>query len=111
MGDSREWSALRSAQIAPNKDAAHPFDIEYGTDTGGYLSPKEIVTGARARCVGVRIFGDCAVRVSGHVPALAATLADPAGVSAYSFVDIGAGKGERCCWRRRFPFVKWWAWN
>jgi hypothetical protein len=36
---------LRSAQIAPNKDAAHPFDIEHGTDTGGYLSPAEILTG------------------------------------------------------------------
>ena len=35
----------RSSNIAPNRHAEHPFDLKYGTDTGGYLRPDEIGSG------------------------------------------------------------------
>src|SRR6266850_1944719 len=95
MADSREMIRLRSAQIAPNKDAAHPFDIAHGTDTGGYLSPNEIVTGHAHDALG---YGYSAIAPSVFREICRrwrATLFDPErGPAAYSFVDIGAGKGR-----------------
>ena len=35
----------RASNIAPNRHALHPFDLKYGTDTGGYLRPDEIGSG------------------------------------------------------------------
>jgi SAM-dependent methyltransferase len=97
---------LRSAQIAPNKDAVHPFDIAHGTDTGGYLSPKEIVTGHAHDAVG---YGYSAIAPSVFretVRLWRATLADPASIAAYSFVDIGAGKGRALLLASELPFRK-----
>jgi SAM-dependent methyltransferase len=81
--------------IAPNKEAIHPFDSEHGTDTGGYLGPREIVTGHAHDALG---YGYSAIAPSVFremIRRWRATLADPArGPAAYSFVDIGAGKGR-----------------
>jgi SAM-dependent methyltransferase len=107
MRDSRQMIRLRSAQIAPNKDAAHPFDIEHGTDTGGYLSPLEIVTGHAHDEHG---YGYSAIAPSVFRAMCARwrdTLADPVrGPAAYSFVDIGAGKGRALLLASQIPFRK-----
>jgi SAM-dependent methyltransferase len=107
MRDSKEMIRLRSAQIAPNKDAAHPFDIEYGTDTGGYLSPKEIVTGHAHDALG---YGYSAIAPSVFREICRRwrnTLADPErGPAAYSFVDIGAGKGRAALLASEIAFRK-----
>jgi hypothetical protein len=98
---------LRSAQIAPNKDAVHPFDIAYGTDTGGYLSPKEIVTGHAHDALG---YGYSAIAPSVFREACSrwrATLSDrERGPAAYTFVDIGAGKGRALLVAAELPFRK-----
>lgn len=107
MTDSRELIRLRSAQIAPNKDAAHPFDIAHGTDTGGYLSPREIVTG---HAHDAQQYGYSAIAPSVFrelTQRWRATLADPErGPAAYSFVDIGAGKGRAVLLASEIPFRK-----
>jgi SAM-dependent methyltransferase len=107
MADSREMIRLRSGQIAPNKDAAHPFDIEHSTDTGGYLSPKEIVTGHEHDGLG---YGYSAIAPSVFRETIRRwrdTLADPErGLAAYSFVDIGAGKGRALLMASELPFRK-----
>jgi SAM-dependent methyltransferase len=98
---------LRSAQIAPNKDAVHPFDLEHATDTGGYLSPKEIVTGHPHDAMG---YGYSAIAPSVFHQICRRwrdTLADPQrGPAAYSFVDIGAGKGRALLLASELPFRK-----
>jgi SAM-dependent methyltransferase len=98
---------LRAAQIAPNKDAAHPFDIAHGTDTGGYLSPREIVTGHAHDALG---YGYSAIAPSVFREACRrwrGTLADPErSPGAYSFVDIGAGKGRALLLASELPFRK-----
>jgi SAM-dependent methyltransferase len=107
VGESREMIRLRSAQIAPNKDAAHPFDIAHGTDTGGYLSPKEIITGHAHDALG---YGYSAIAPSVFREACRRwrdTLADPErSPGAYSFVDIGAGKGRALLLASELPFRK-----
>jgi SAM-dependent methyltransferase len=98
---------LMARNIAPNKDVAHPFDIEHGTDTGGYLSPREIVTGHAHDALGYgysaiapSVFREMCVRWRN-------TLADPArGPRAYSFVDVGAGKGRALLLASELPFRK-----
>lgn len=107
MRDTKQMIRMRSAQIAPNKDAAHPFDIEHGTDTGGYLSPLEIVTGHAHdeqqygySAIAPSVFRTMCVRWRD-------TLADPVrGPAAYSFVDIGAGKGRALLLASQIPFRK-----
>jgi SAM-dependent methyltransferase len=98
---------LRSAQIAPNQDAAHPFDIAHGTDTGGYFSPKEIVTGHAhdAQQYGYSAIAPSVFRQISR--RWRDTLADPErGPAAYSFVDIGAGKGRALLLASELPFRK-----
>jgi len=115
MAESREFIRLRSSQIAPNKDAVHPFDAEFGTDTGGYFSPREIVTG---HAHDAHQYGYSAIAPSVFRQIIArwrATLADPQptssslaanGPAAYSFVDIGAGKGRALLLASELPFRK-----
>jgi SAM-dependent methyltransferase len=107
MRDSKEMIRLRSAQIAPNKDAAHPFDIEHGTDTGGYLSPREIITGHAHDALG---YGYSAIAPSVFREVCRRwrnTLSDPErGPAAYSFVDVGAGKGRAVLLASELPFRK-----
>lgn len=107
MADSKEMIRLRSAQIAPNKDAAHPFDIAHGTDTAGYLSPREILTSHPHDAhnygyssIAPSVFRELCRRWR-------ATLSDPErGPAAYSFVDIGAGKGRAVLLASEIPFRK-----
>jgi SAM-dependent methyltransferase len=107
MRDSKEMIRLRAAQIAPNKDAAHPFDIAHGTDTAGYLSPREIVTG---HAHDAQQYGYSAIAPSVFRQMCRRwrdTLADPErGPAAYSFVDIGAGKGRALLLASELPFRK-----
>jgi hypothetical protein len=35
----------KTSDIAPNRNATHPLDLKYGTDTGGYLSPDQLRKG------------------------------------------------------------------
>ncbi len=113
--DSPRAVRRTSSQIAPNKDAAHPFDAEHGTDTGGYLSPREIVTGHEHDALG---YGYSAIAPSVFREMCRRwreTLADPATISgslaanapaAYSFVDIGAGKGRALLLASEIAFRK-----
>jgi len=107
MGNSKELIWLRSAQIAPNKDAVHPFDIAHGTSTGGYLSPREIVTGHQhdAQQYGYSAIAPSVFREITR--RWRTTLGDPErGPNAYSFVDIGAGKGRALLLASELPFRK-----
>ncbi len=95
------------AQIAPNREALHPFDLKYGTDTGGYLSPEELVTGQTNdslnygySAIAPSVFRAAIERWRGTLPALAGR------VEAYTFVDVGAGKGRVLLLASELPFRK-----
>jgi SAM-dependent methyltransferase len=93
--------------IAPNRRAAHPFDLKYGTDTGGYLGPQEIRSGGihdamnnGYSAVAPSVFREACRRWRATLPSSAAR------VEAYSFVDVGAGKGRGLLLAAELPFRK-----
>jgi SAM-dependent methyltransferase len=93
--------------IAPNRNALHPFDLKYGTDTGGYLSSHEIGSGGihdgmnnGYSAVAPSVFREACRRWRKTLPSSAAR------VDAYNFVDVGAGKGRVLLLASELPFRK-----
>jgi SAM-dependent methyltransferase len=96
-----------ASNIAPNRHAVHPFDLKCGTDTSGYLRPYEIGSGgihdamnngysAVAPCV----FREACRRWRETLPSSTARL------EAYTFVEVGAGKGRALLLAAELPFHK-----
>jgi SAM-dependent methyltransferase len=97
----------KASNIAPNRHAVHSFDLKYGTDTGGYLSPQEIGRGGIRDAmnngysnVAPSVFREACRRWRETLPSSAAH------VEAYSFVDVGAGKGRALLLAAELPFRK-----
>jgi len=83
----------------------HPFDLKYGTDTGGYLGPHEIRSGGvhdamnnGYSAVAPSVFREACRRWCATLPPSAAH------IQAYSFVDVGAGKGRALLLAAELPF-------
>ena len=95
-----------ASDIAPNRHAQHPFDAQYGTDTGNYLLPDELAAGSEHDSLN---YGYSAIAPSVFRAALlrwCATLPSPRRLSAYTFVDIGCGKGRALLLAAELPFRK-----
>jgi SAM-dependent methyltransferase len=94
-------------KTAPNRGAIHPFDRKYGTDTGGYLSPEELVKG---RTNDAHNYGYSAIAPSVFREACKIwheTLPAVSGrIEAYTFVDVGTGKGRPLLLASELPFRK-----
>ena len=97
----------RASNIAPNRHALHPFDLKYGTDTGGYLRPDELGSGGihdamnnGYSAVAPSVFREACRRWRETLPSSAARL------EAYTFVDVGAGKGRALLLAAELPFRK-----
>jgi SAM-dependent methyltransferase len=97
----------KTSNIAPNRHAAHPFDLKYGTDTGGYRSPEQVRSSHKNdamnngySAVGPSVFREACRRWRETLPSSAAR------VEAYTFVDVGAGKGRALLLAAELPFRK-----
>jgi SAM-dependent methyltransferase len=97
----------KASNIAPNRHAVHPFDLKYGTDTGGYLSPDQLRSGQASdamnngySAVAPSVFREACRRWRETLPSSAAR------VEAYTFVDVGAGKGRALLLAAELPFRK-----
>ena len=97
----------RASNIAPNRHVVHPFDLKYGTDTGGYLRPDELGSGGihdamnnGYSAVAPSVFREACRRWRETLPSSAARL------EAYTFVDVGAGKGRALLLAAELPFRK-----
>ncbi len=96
-----------ASKTAPNRDVLHPFDRKYGTDTGGYLGPEDLVKG-RANdafnhgysAIAPSVFHEACRRWCETLPAVSGR------IEAYSFVDDGAGKGRAILLAAELPFRK-----
>jgi len=92
--------------ISPFRFIDHPFDKRYDLDTSGYISKRDLVTGHPHD---VYITGYSAVAPSTFRQMCRRwvdTLASRARVEAYSFVDVGAGKGRALLLASELPFRK-----
>lgn len=94
-----------ASDIAPNRHAVHPFDAQFGTDTGDYLLPRELAGGNDHDSLN---YGYSAIAPSVFREALARWRDTPPGaarrLSAYTFVDVGAGKGRALLLAAEAPF-------
>jgi SAM-dependent methyltransferase len=96
-----------ASKTAPNRGVLHPFDQKYGTDTGGYLGPEELAKG-RANdalnhgysAVAPSVFHEACRRWRETLRAVSGR------IEAYSFVDVGAGKGRALLLAAELPFRK-----
>jgi SAM-dependent methyltransferase len=97
----------RTSNIAPNRNAIHPFDLKYGTDTGGYLGPEELAGGGihdrmnnGYSALAPSVFREACRRWRETLAASASRL------EAYTFVDVGAGKGRTLLLAAELAFRK-----
>ena len=97
----------RRPNIAANRHAAHPFDLKYGTDTAGYLRPEELRGGMTHdamnngySAVAPSVFREACRLWRETLPSSATR------VEAYTFVDVGAGKGRALLLAAELPFRK-----
>jgi SAM-dependent methyltransferase len=98
---------VSASKTAPNRGVLHPFDAKYGTDTGGYLGPEELVKGRENdalnygySAIAPSVFREACRRWRETLPAVSGR------VEAYSFVDVGAGKGRALLLAAELPFRK-----
>ena len=96
-----------ASKTAPNRGVIHPFDRKYGTDTSGYLGPEELVKG-RANdalnhgysAIATSVFREACRRWRDTLPEVSGRL------EAYTFVDVGVGKGRAVLLAAELPFRK-----
>ena len=95
------------SKTAPNRGAIHPFDHKYGTDTGGYLGPEELVNGRRNdahnygySAIAPSVFHEACTKWQETLPAVSGR------IEAYTFVDVGTGKGRPLLLASELPFRK-----
>jgi SAM-dependent methyltransferase len=95
------------SKTAPNRGAIHPFDQKYGTDTGGYLGPEELVNGRTNdahnygySAIAPSVFHEACKNWRETLPAVSGRIA------AYTFVDVGTGKGRPLLLASELPFRK-----
>ncbi len=98
---------LSASKTAPNRHITHPFDLKFGTDTSGYLSPEELVTGQVSdalnygySAIAPSVFREAVRRWRDTLPSVSGR------VEAYSFVDVGCGKGRALLLAAELPFRK-----
>src|ERR1700752_1632972 len=90
----------------PYRFIDHPFDKRHGLDTSGYVSKRDLVTGHPHD---VYLTGYSAVAPSVFRQMCRRwidTLAARGRVQAFSFVDVGAGKGRALLLASELPFRK-----
>ena len=98
---------VSASKTAPNRAAIHPFDRQYGTDTGGYIGPEDLVNGRENdalnhgySAIAPSVFHEACRRWGETLPAVSGR------IDAYSFVDVGAGKGRALLLAAELPFRK-----
>jgi hypothetical protein len=78
-----------ASKTAPNRGIIHPFDLKFGTDTSGYLSPEELVNGKSNdahnfgySAIAPSVFREACRRWRETLPAVSGR------IEAYTFVDV-----------------------
>jgi SAM-dependent methyltransferase len=96
-----------ASKTAPNRGVIHPFDKKYATDTGGYLGPEDLVKGRENdahnhgySAIAPSVFREACRRWRETLPEVSGR------IEAYSFVDVGAGKGRAFLLAAELPFRK-----
>ena len=84
------------ARIAP--EPPHPFDLRYGTDTGGYTSSAELHGNTLSSLYTTAYWGIAPSAFSSALSSLKINFGE------FTFVDVGCGKGRAILVAAQFPF-------
>ena len=99
-------SARRPRAGSPNVPPRHPFDVLFGTETGGLIPAAELRTGAAADRF-VTAYYAVAPSILRSLLHLWQTLTTPPfPLSRYTFLDLGCGKGRALILAAENPFVE-----
>ena len=97
-GSNGEISGVSVALKSDVSGGAHPFDVKYGTDTGGLIPGEELSSGRWNDLWNTAYYG---ISTSGFDQMFEALdLEWPR----FTFVDMGSGKGRALLLASRFPF-------
>jgi SAM-dependent methyltransferase len=88
-------NALRGEKIVPPE---HPFDVKYGTDTGGLITGEKLSSGRRNDLWNTAYYG---ISPSGFDQMMQALDLD---WHRFTFVDLGSGKGRALLLASRYPY-------
>ncbi len=88
----------------PSAERTHPFDERYGTDTGGLIGGGALAVGSRNDRFITAYAGIAPSRLGAALDRWEATLAGSEGVSGFTFVDLGCGKGRAMLLASERPF-------
>ena len=89
----------RPSGLAKQCDPIHPFDAEFGTDTGGLIAAEELLDSNRRK--NIHNTGFYATAPSIFEQAFARLQLD---FERFTFVDLGAGKGRIMLLASDYPF-------
>jgi SAM-dependent methyltransferase len=90
---------------APAAPPVHPFDREHGTDTGGLIESRDLVTG-HASDAHVTAYYAIAPSILDGVVHLWLQSRPAFPINRYTFLDIGAGKGRALMTASLHPFLE-----
>lgn len=97
---------LKSKGLKPaGSPPLHPFDREYGTDTGGLIPGASLLTG-HPNDAHLTAYYAVALSILDGLVDLWLQTRPPSPIEAYTFVDIGAGKGRALLGAARHPFKR-----
>ena len=92
---------LRRMPRLPDRVAApHPFDLEHGTDTGGFQPGAELVTDSSADLFNTAYYAISPSTLSAAIGRI------PDSLETYTFVDLGCGKGRALLVAASFPVAQ-----
>ena len=97
--------AFLKAPVAPIVEAAepaHPFDLQHGTDTGGYHSSADLGGSLLSSLYTTSYYGIAPSALSSALSSLAIAYDE------FTFVDVGCGKGRALMVAAEFPFRRLW---
>lgn len=88
----------------PIKIPTHPFDLQYGVNTSGFLTPRKLASGHPHDSHITAYWGTAPSLLNGAVCHWIATLPATLAIEDYTFIDIGCGKGRAVMLASEFPF-------
>jgi SAM-dependent methyltransferase len=94
---------LSSRNQTQQHTGIHPFDLEFGLDTGGLISGGRLAVGSKNDSYNSAYYGIAPSRFRAGIQRWKASV-PPDTLSSYSFIDIGSGKGRAVMLASEQPF-------
>jgi SAM-dependent methyltransferase len=103
MPPAKHRARVLSMQPALRSGPVHPFDAQFGTDTGGLIPHDSLLTG-HANDAHITAYYAVAPSILNALIDLWLQSSPPYAIDRYTFLDVGAGKGRAMLVASQHPF-------